>query len=293
MFFTSLVNVEEHLNRIGTLIHRNEIKLIGPEIKVICNYITLITCKHKSIHPNIVVKLQEVGDKLNQLKKLPIEQLNSSFQALKTEFEKIYILPSVYLIRHPEKTNEKTRNLSVKGVSQAKGVAEYLAEECMLCPKPVHIYLYCSDVRRTYLFANIIQRKFNQLTNFYKKKVNIEPIVEHPALFFRFTQEALNEKKEDYQKSEYLAFTNWIKGKYKHHPNHNTVSEEVAAWVRDVKSKSNAGEWTIVVGISHSFIIDALLLSITHDHKEIISETRFAEFIGNKMFYDDKWYNFS
>ena len=222
MFLTNLVNVEEHLNRIDTLIRRGEPNLIGHEIKTICNYITLITGKHKSIYPNTAAQLQEIKDKLNRLKGTLVEQLKINFPLVKKEFEEIYTLTPVYLMRHPEKTSEKTRNLSFQGVRQAKGVAEYLAEECLLCPKPVHVYLYCSDVRRTYLFANIIQRKMSQLTNFYDKKIKIEPIVEHPALYFRFTKEALDEKSEDYNKSEYLAFANWVKGNYKHHPNHKT-----------------------------------------------------------------------
>ena len=270
MFLTNLVNVEEHLNRIDTLIRRGEPNLIGHEIKTICNYITLITGKHKSIYPNTAAQLQEIKDKLNRLKGTLVEQLKINFPLVKKEFEEIYTLTPVYLMRHPEKTSEKTRNLSFQGVRQAKGVAEYLAEECLLCPKSVHVYLFCSDVRRTYLFANIIQRKMKQLTDFYDKKIRIEPIVEHPASYFRYTKEALGEISDDYNKSEYLAFANWIKGKYKFSPTPKKVTEEVAAWVRNGRSKDSAGEWTIVIGISHSFIIDALLLSVTRDHKKII-----------------------
>lgn len=292
MFLTSLVNVEEHLNRIGTLIKRNEINLIGHEVKIICNYITLITGEHKSIYPNTIVQLQKIKDKLNQLKGSSAEQLKVNFPLVKKEFEDIYTLTPVYLMRHPEKTTEKTRNLSFQGVRQAKGVAEYLAEECLLCPKPVHVYLFCSDVRRTYLFANIIQRKMNQLTNFYDKKIKIEPIVEHPALYIRFTKEAGAEILEDCKKSEFSAFIKWINGGYIKTPNPKKVTEEVAAWARDSRSKDSAGEWTIVIGISHSFIIDTILFSVTRNHKEIISTAGFAQFIGNKMFYDNKWYNF-
>ncbi|MBU0457022.1 MAG: histidine phosphatase family protein [Nanoarchaeota archaeon] len=293
MFFTSLVNVEEHLNRVGTLIRRNEINLIGHEVKIICNYIALVTGRHESTYPNTVAKLQKVKDKLNKLKSYSAEKLKNNFSIIKKEFEDIYTLTPVYLMRHPEKATEKTRQLSFHGVRQAKGVAEYLAEEALLCPKPVHIYLFCSDLRRTYLFAKVIQRKFNQLMHFYDKEVKIEAITEHPALYVRFTKEALNETIEEYKKSEFHAFSSWMAGKYKLSPDPKKVIEEVAAWVRDEKAKSNAGEWTIVVGISHSFIIDALLFSVTREHESIIPTAGFAKFIGNKMFYENKWYNFS
>ncbi len=296
-FFTNLVNVEEHFQKINEFIGetkfpKDKMNSIKYEIKLINYYIKFITKKHKSINPDMVAKLISIKDQLNKSRGLSLLEFRTEFLNITKEFEAIFDLTPVYLMRHPEKPKEKTRHLSFGGVRQAKGVAEYLAEECLLCSKPVHVYLFCSDERRTYLFANVIQRKLEQLTKFYDKKIKIEKIAPDPALYFRFTNEAINETLEEYKQSDFLAFTTWIKGKYKLCPNPIKVIKELDAWVKTSKAKSNNREWTIVVGISHSFIIDALLSSITKEHKSIISTAGFAKFRGNQMFYDNKWYNF-
>ena len=226
------------------------------------------------------------------------KRLRESIQLLQEKLETPFKVSSVYLLRHPEKPSKKDlsanpdRKLSLRGVRQAKKFAEYLAEEVLSCPRPVKISLFCSELRRTYLFAEIIRRKITQRKEFENKKnITIEAITQHPALAFRFTGPGMDQLREVYKsKGEMVAFEEWIDGKYDL-VNYKQVARELEAWKTQATRESCTDAWHIVVGVSHSFIIDALLrVKIGAEHTNIIGLADFIRFVGDGMKYNKEEY---
>jgi broad specificity phosphatase PhoE len=297
-FFTRLKNVEDYLERIDRLVSAgkgiNEIKKL---LKQISDYILYVEGNHKkSLHLNEISQLSKTKNIITGLEIAldeSFDKFSAEFDNFKAELNKPFELATVYLLRHPEKATEKGRSLSHQGVKQAKNFAEYLAEEILLSPKPVNVVINCSDIRRTYLFAETIRRKLKQSSDFYNKNVHFSTVTQHPALFFRFS-DARKEQVylDDYRKDENYAFVNWLKGKYKYTPDPAKVEAELEAWIREGLSESSENTWPIFVGVSHSFIVDTILVSRIKSHKKVIGLADFIKFVGGEMCYKGKWYTF-
>ena len=109
---------------------------------------------------------------------------------------------------------------------------------------------------------------------------------------FRFSKECLAELDVEYKKSEFGAFTHWLQGTYKNCPDPRRVVDELTAWAKESLTHDSTQAWTIVIGVSHSFIIDSFLLSKTNEHTSIIATADYAKFVGSSMYYKGKWYPF-
>jgi broad specificity phosphatase PhoE len=297
-FFTRLINIEDYLKRIDRLVRtRSGIKEIKELLKKISDYILYLEGNHKtSLHPNEIAQLSKAKNIITGLEVAlgeSFDKFSAGFDNFKAELNKPFELATVYLLRHPEKATEKSRSLSHQGVKQAKNFAEYLAEEILCSPKPVNVVINCSDIRRTYLFAEIIRKKLKQSSDFYNKNVRFSIVSQHPALFFRFSDAGKEQVYlDDYKKDENYAFVNWLKGKYKYTPDPAKVEAELEAWIREGLSKSSENVWNILVGVSHSFIVDTILVSKIRSHKKVIGLADFIKFVGGEMCYKEKWHTF-
>ncbi|HLC78521.1 MAG TPA: histidine phosphatase family protein [Candidatus Nanoarchaeia archaeon] len=311
-FFTSLVNVQSLLKEINHAMSSDKKPAqICSSIDHLRKYILLVEGTHKnSLHPSETVKLREVCKYLESVKAI-LSSKNADarkdasllLQKIQRDLESMFSVTSVYMLRHPDKSEDmvemypggpsRKRNLSPKGVRQAKAFAEYLAEEVLLCPKAVNVSIYCSDMRRAWLYGEIIRRKLVQTSAHYGKRITVSEVTRHPDLFFRMSKEAMAEYGPDYKENEFQCFANWMKGKYKLTPNPVKVSSELEAWADAASSISGTGSWNIVIGVSHSFIIDTLLYYKTKNHNAIIGTADYIRFIQNKMGYKGTWYKYT
>jgi hypothetical protein len=138
----------------------------------------------------------------------------------------------------------------------------------------------------------VIRRELVRTAARFGKHINIatSKITKHPALYFRFSKECLADLDPEYKKSEFGAFTHWLQGGYKNCPVPMTVASELGAWIREGLQHDSTQAWTIVIGISHSFIIDSFLYFKTREHQSIIATADYAKFVGSSMYYKGNWY---
>ena len=298
-FFTGLVNVEEGFHEAEKFLKQKQYAAAQNVLQKAGKFIGSLNENHVlSLHPNEQAVLGKVLKDIARAEAAAREQSASSMTAVTKARENLgemFKLSSVYLLRHPEKPKkgvDTLPNLSSQGVRQAKRFAEYLGEEILLCPKPVRVVLQCSDLRRAWLFAEVIRRKLQQLVHHYHKNVTFSVVTQHPALYFRFTKDNVAVLEVDYAKNEFEAFSKWVNNKYPNFPKATKVAQEVESWARQGTGQSSDQEWTVVVGVSHSFIIDTLLYFTTSEHSSIIPTANYARFVGREMGYLGKWYAF-
>lgn len=300
--FTKLLNVEDCIKTIERLLRTNgDAREIKNKLEKIKNYMDYFESKHeRSVSPDEIAILDSVKKKIADLEELPYDE--KAFDEMIKEFQKAYNSTNIYLLRHPEKPKKgqisqwgamqaiQKLEMSRAGVKQARIFAKYLCEEVILCPKPVRVTFYCSEVARTKLFAEIIKRELLRLSRIYNKQIITADIAENPALAFRFTKEAVMEMDTEYKKGEYEAFKAWIGGKYRLPPDPRQIAHELNNWVHQNQNRNSKDEWNIVIGVSHSFIIDTLL-HYKIGHGEIIKTADYVRFVGDKLCYDGRWHN--
>ena len=298
-FFTDLVNVEEGFHEAEKFVKQKQYAAAQNVLQKVGKFICSLNKNHVlSLHPHEQAVLDKVLKDIANAEAGAQKQSSSAVTALlkaREDLAAMFKLSSVYLLRHPEKPKkgvDTLPNLSSQGVRQAKKFAEYLGEEILLCPKPVKVVLNCSDLRRAWLFAEVVRRKLQQIVHHYHKNVTFGVVTQHPALYFRFTKENLAALEVDYAKNEFEAFAKWVNNKYPHFPKATNVAQELESWARQGTGQPSDREWTVVVGVSHSFIIDTLLYFTTMEHTSIISTANYTRFVGREMGYLGKWYGF-
>lgn len=300
-FFTKRIPVDGQITLLQGLIRKESPWRIRQALKELSEYLLYLESRHqRSLHPQEIAQLEKARKAVAEMK------LQAEFPAklvvgladLRKELEKPFQISSVYLLRHPEKPgkqDEGKRNLSYRGVRQARDFAVYLMEEVLACPRPVRVEIFCSDLRRTLLLGMIIKKYLEHAQKHYRQSnLQIGEVTEHPALFSRFSPAALEETGPDIrEKGEWVAFSNWIKGKYQLTPRPLQVSREVKAWAVEGTRRDSSKAWIIRIGISHSWIIDAFLHeSLGRTHSEIMGLAEYVRFVGGMMDYQGKWYAF-
>ncbi len=317
-FFTELVNVQSTLAAIHNLLSQtaphgrahsfgdeSTIRSLHHHLKDLHHYLGYTRKEHVlSMHPEESARIERAQGMIPSLQalitgkereELRVGQFQRQLQLLERSLATNFNLSTVYLLRHPEKVKphdvkEGRKNLSLRGVRQAKEFAEYLAEEILLCPKPVRVTLWCSDMHRTFLFAEIIRRKLVQSTHFYHKQVRFDHVQQHPALAFRFQGDAAKPMEEDYVKDEWGTFIKWTEGHYPGIPSARQVAAEIQAFATVPLRENSADEWHITIGVSHSYIIDAFLFFKLPTHTHIIDTAGYIRFVGNQLAYKGRWY---
>lgn len=298
-WFTKLINVDSQLEHLRKLVHSGtsawRIRHVLEELN---EYLLYVENRHRrSLHPHEIAQLERAREVIAEAKivtEFPAKLL-PELALLRKELEKPFQISSVYLLRHPEKPSQQDegkRKLSFNGVHQARDFALYLAEEISLCPRPVQIRLYCSDLRRTFLFGMIIKQQLERLQRERHKEVTCSEVTQHPALYSRFSPAALEQTGPDVrEKGEFAAFSNWLKGKYSLAPDAQQVSREIKSWAVEGTRTDSSKAWNVIVGISHSWIIDTMLHgSVGRNHQDIIELADYVRFVGGEMDYQGKWY---
>jgi hypothetical protein len=260
------------------------------------------------VHP-VKVKLLEdaryrLGALMNSRDK---EAFAKDFSALEKTFAEYVKNGSVYLLRHPEKSKEEGRTLTLGGVTQAKEFADTLRDEILMSPKPVSIFIRTSEIKRTKLFGEII--KHVNKSQKLEKNVVISEVKEHPAMAFGVVDKEAYDLLDKYiviYKSEgesllklFLDWVNynkpgkeWLPGgkseiarliqerKY-NDPDYlrNSIESFVRASQGLVGVSSldmNKDSYKIVIGIGHSHNIDCWLYPYTQ-HEGILKSAEFAK----------------
>jgi len=290
------INVEDYLKRIERLVKVGiNIKEIHHNAKAVKNFASYIKSEHGVY---ITPKLSTLN---SIIKSLSLIEKSKELKTIKKEFETVSVLFNdffnesvVYLARHPEKTKEEKRSLSHQGVKQAQKFAKFVSEMILFCPKKVKLKLNYSEIGRTYLVARAVEMKVKQITAQQKKEVNFTEMMEHPALLFRFTKEAIADFGKDKKagKGEFEIFSGWMHGGYPSFPDHNKISNEITAWAKQNLSVMGPDEWQVTIGVCHSFVIDCFLWYNTGGNIDSLIETmEFIKMYPHTFYYREKWYD--
>lgn len=228
-------------------------------------------------------------------------------------FDALFSNTVVYLLRHPEKTTQKGRVLTDVGVKQVQEYASLLVNEILLCPKNVTVVMSTSEIPRTQKFAQLVAYRLKKLAEMQGRRVSIENKGFDYRLAFRFTPEEIGflgktaQEKGlivDYgfvQFSDWLANADLYLGKFPklHHPApivrdlQDFVSWSRREWVSTGHLWQLSPVWGVVLGFTHSWILDAFRVHYAgKDVKDIVRSGGFVKIDGNQIFIDGKWYQY-
>lgn len=236
-----------------------------------------------------------------------------AYNVVQDTFNALFANTIVYLLRHPEKTSEKGRNITAEGVRYSRYYALNLINEIKLCPKNVNVFMYVSEVTRTQSFANVVAYELKKLAELEGRTVGIAQNGFDKRLSFRFTKEELafteSQAKARGVQGEsggWEQFLDWVQN-YKrdsrefpalHDP--QQISAELLDFVASKRQEHSTTSQTlsIVLGFSHSWILDALRLQIAGSSvKSIITsagqkgaQAGFLKADGDQISVDNQWY---
>jgi broad specificity phosphatase PhoE len=261
--------------------------------------------RHSEIHQNKLYYLKKAEDYCKNL----IESLDKedkdlalkSFAYLFAEFSNYAKYGSVYLLRHADKSKEVGRNLSSLGVKQMRDVADFIQEEILLSPKPVKIKIYTSEVKRTHIFSKVIHH-INKAEKIGEKEIEISDEKDKRLYMgnlsegcYKLYGEAIKEYGKE--KGAFNTFKDWV-NKEKGYAEEiakggifdpDKKREEIADFVGFARKKSyDSNYYTIVIGISHSWMLDVWLYHYT-GIDDIISSAEYAKVELKDFYYKGKW----
>jgi hypothetical protein len=215
---------------------------------------------------------------------------------------------SMYVFRHCE----KAKRTDIKGRvydgipthavrSQAMKRAKEIIDEIYISPKKVRVIFYHTEEKRTKIFADIIRKEITHHLSHCKNKVEIiNHGYDHRIRAGYFSDEALDELMSVYkEKGDFYTIKAWYfhENEFKHfklQPN----PHEVAAGMNDFVTNNyhwltGRDYYTIIIAVSHSFIIDAYLLhkipGLEHQIKHTIKTASFFKVECGEMNYLGKW----
>jgi broad specificity phosphatase PhoE len=232
-----------------------------------------------------------------------LNQCKIFFDELSAYFNEYSKSGALYLLRHADKSKEKGRNLSELGVKQMKEVAEKLSDEILMSPKPVRVMIYTSEIKRTDIFGRFVQR-INDARKIGKEDVTVTQ-QEDPRLYANFgraTKEAGELiAKLDQELGVFRSFLEWVKGEngmYEEFIKKNQFIDpapETLSRTSDFVSKRyselfSQNEYVIIIGLSHSWILDIFLYEATKVN-DMINVAEYAKIELNSLFYKNKWYD--
>jgi len=229
-------------------------------------------------------------------------------------FNNLFSNTVVYLIRHPEKTAEPGRNITPAGVKFARQYALNLINEIKLCPKNVNVMMYVSEISRTQAFANVVAYELKKLAELEGRTVGVLQKGFDKRLSFRFTKNDLDvmgeyAKEKNIKSGSFEQFVDWYNNPQSYVKmsevarNPQGIAAELMDFV-DVKRREHTASentWSIVLGFSHSWILDSLRMAITGGKVKSLIESAgekesragFLKADGNQITVDNKWYSFA
>lgn len=306
IFGSKRVNVEDNIKRINHILDSSvSKKFIDKKISAqleqnlngLSKFINYFLDRYKPyLHPEKISKLKQVYDKIismeDSCKKADLHEINNMNEQLRFLLGDCFEKGILYLIRHPEKTKEAGRSLSLKGVKESKVFAELVCDEILLCPKKVNVFIFTSEIKRTALLGQMIEREIYQILHKYSKVVSFRGIREDHLLYIKWTAESEKSITPALKQGEFYAFEEWRKGNVKDTPDFGEVASEIRSFIRKNIDLPSKNEWNIIIGIGHSFNIDSYLYLATGGKIEkIIGTTEFARFEEKMMIYRKGLYN--
>lgn len=234
--------------------------------------------------------------------------VNQRFGDFRESFYSVFGNTVVYLLRHPEKTSQKGRVLAEVGVKQAHAYAQQLIDEVLFCPKNVTVGLYTSEIERTKKYAQLVAYELKKLGELQGRQVRIDNGGFDYRLGFRFSKEEIDflgksaEQKGIKADGGFAQFSEWLSnadsylGQFPklHHP--AVIVRELQDFVDWHRRQftTNANQWSVVLGFTHSWILDALRVHYAgKDVKEIVKSGGFVKIDGGKINVDGVWYNYA
>jgi len=215
---------------------------------------------------------------------------------------------SMYVFRHCEKAKRTDSKGKVyDGIpthaikEQAMKAALEIMDEILISPKKVRIILKHSEAARTKIFGEIILREINYHLHHCKDKIQIINGGNDPRIRFGyFSDKALAEILPVYKtKGEFYSFLNWYLNanefkKFKLQPKVEDVVYGVESFVKENNKLIEGGDYyTIVIAITHSWIIDAYLLKripgLENEVKNVIKTAGFFKVECGQLNYLGKW----
>lgn len=214
---------------------------------------------------------------------------------------------SLYVFRHCE-TVKRTdaKGIVYDGIptkaikDQAMKRAKQIIDEILISPQKVKIILYHTEKKRTKIFGEIIIREI-MLHHHCKDKIEIiNKGYDHGIRFNYFTDEAVNEVMPTFkQKGSLYCFFNWYFSSnefksFKFQPKPNAVISGIKDFVAtNHKLTLEKDYYTIVIGITHSWIIDAYLVynipGLENQIKHVIETASFFKVECGELNYLGKW----
>ena len=239
--------------------------------------------------------------------KVAILKIIGKIQSL---FNQYSLYGSLYVFRHciKEKRTD-AKGIAYDGIpthaikNQAMKRAKEIIDEILISPKKIRIIFYHSEMKRTKIFAEIIRREIMNHLNHCKDKIEIVNNGYDPRIRYGyFDNNALKELKPFLdQKGEFYTVLAWYFNmeefkSYKFQPKPEDVIDGINNFVRECQRLTiDGGHYTIVIGITHSWMIDAYLMykipGLQNHIKKLIETASFFKVECGEINYLGKWVN--
>lgn len=232
-------------------------------------------------------------------------KITEKIESLFKEYSKsgsVYIFRHCQKIKRTDKRGEVYDGIPTEAIKkEAMERSKEIIKEILISPKKVKVVLFHSEMKRTRIFKDIIIREIKHHLHHCKDKVEIEDKgFDSRIRFDYFTKEALGEVKPLYkEKGPFYCFTKWYYNKdefknFKLQPKPEEVIKGVNDFVMNaVDASKKTDAYTIVIGISHGWIIDAFLLykipGLNNQIKHLIETAAFFKAECDEMNYLGKW----
>ena len=152
---------------------------------------------------------------------------------------------------------------------QARKAAQDILREVIISPVPVKVVLRHSEHERTRIFAQIVQQELSQLNHMFNSdKIIFDGPSPDPRIFFSlFPSDFMKEIDAKYkQEGEDVTFFKWWRNEdyyltLKHSYSPGDMQASLDAFCKSAYMLvTNQPIYTIVIGFSHSFLIDTILM---------------------------------
>jgi hypothetical protein len=185
------------------------------------------------------------------------------------EYANLNLISSSYLVRHPEKADVNNisaqstvgRELSTRGVNQARELSEKIIDEILLTNNEVVVFISYSYYKRTKIFANIIDDKLRWAASKYNKAVKI----------FIAPDDLLSGDLPVVPKGQ--GIDQWLSS-----PNAHLCAKNDYEWFAS-RNPGDYGHYVISIGLTHLPNISAFVYHQLRASPERAKDFRMADFV--------------